>query len=150
MDTRARTQRRSMSRSTRRGLCRPVTRRYGLSSVSSVVWIQSAGPQQGGGLLIKGRADGRHEGHRVDRGRGRVVAEMHLVMDVWSAGMAAAAADADDVAGVDLLSFVDGRLGELMAVPGDDPAGMVDVDVPAAASGEVGVAVAVAAPVAAG
>ena len=102
------------------------------------------------GLLIKGCADGRHEGHRVDRRRGRVITEVHLVMDVWSAGVAATAGDADDIAGVDLLSFVDVRLDELMAVPGDDPAGVVDVDVPAAACGEVGVAVAVAAPVAAG
>src|SRR5689334_14966586 len=106
------------------------------------------------GLLIQGRADGLHEGHRVDRGRGRVVAEVHLEVQVWSAGVAAAAGDADDVAGGDLLTDLHTWPDELVAVAGHDRArggaGVFDVDVPAAASGEVGVAVAVAAPVAAG
>src|SRR2546423_1392721 len=62
------------------------------------VAMGAMGRSKGSGLLIKGCSDGRHEGHRVDRGRGRVVTEVHLVMDVWSAGVAAAATDADDVA----------------------------------------------------
>src|SRR3954449_5764534 len=64
--------------------------------------------------------------------------------------MAAAAGDADDVAGVDVLADVHVGLHELVAVAGDDAAGVVDVDVPAAAGGQVRVTVAVAAPVAAG
>jgi hypothetical protein len=56
---------------------------------------------------------------------------VHFEVHVRSGGVAAAAGDADDVTGVDLLSFVDVGLDELMAVPGDDPAGMADVDVPA-------------------
>jgi hypothetical protein len=64
--------------------------------------------------------------------------------------VAAAAGDTDDVAGVDVLTVVDVGLYKLVAVAGDDAAGVVDVDVPAAAGGQVGVTVAVAAPVAAG
>src|SRR6266496_1612534 len=60
-------------------------------------------------LLSQGRVDGCHERHRVyGRGRG-VITEVNLVVDVGSGGMAAAAGDADDVAGVDVLSFVDVR-----------------------------------------
>src|SRR4051812_24725734 len=67
-----------------------------------------------------------------------------------AAGVAAAAGDADDVAGVDVLTDVDIRLDQLVAVAGDDAAVVVDVDVPAAAGRQVRVAVAVAAPVGAG
>jgi hypothetical protein len=45
--------------------------------------------------------------------------------------VAAAAGDAHDVTGVDGLADADVGLHELVAVAGDDAAGVVDVDVPA-------------------
>ena len=98
----------------------------------------------------QGCADGGHERYRVD-GRGwGVVAQVHLEVQVRAGGVAAAAGDADDLSDGDVLPFGDIGVDELVAVAGDDVARVFDVDVPAAAGGQVRVAVAVAAPVVAG
>src|SRR5438045_3033020 len=84
------------------------------------------GPVQGAdrsGLLGEGRADGGHESDRVHGGGRGVVTEVHLEVDVRSAGVAAAAGDTDGVAGGDLLADVHVGLDELVAVAGDDAAG---------------------------
>jgi hypothetical protein len=88
-------------------------------------------------VLVEGRADGGHERHRVDRGGRVVAAEVHLEMQVRTRRVAGGAGDADDVTGAHVLAFGDGGMDELVAVAGDDAAGVFDVDVPAAA-GDVG------------
>ncbi len=72
-----------------------------------------------------------HERHGVGGGGRGVVAEVYLVVQVRSGGVAAAADDADDLPGDDGLAFGDGWVGEHVAIPRDDAAVVGYVHVPA-------------------
>jgi hypothetical protein len=79
--------------------------------------------------LTQRRAVGGHESDRIRW----LTVEMHLEVQVWTGRMAGRPDNSDDLPDHHGLSFLDGRPGEHVAVPGRDVAGMRDVDVPAAA-----------------